>query len=149
MAWISGRGVKYWPAPDLVSWAFFFQQAFVGIPLHVGAHRHPGFLVDQVHDQPPQLGRVLKLVLRLVEDQPEQALLVAQCLQGVSVMIEQLVTVFLDETRPTALLCHRALLLVWRLGALVSHLEEKQIGELFDVVAIRHAVVAQDVAVVP
>ena len=23
MAWISGRGVKYWPAPDLVSWAFF------------------------------------------------------------------------------------------------------------------------------
>ena len=23
MAWISGRGVKYWPAPDLMSWAFF------------------------------------------------------------------------------------------------------------------------------
>ena len=23
MAWINGRGVKYWPAPDLVSWAFF------------------------------------------------------------------------------------------------------------------------------
>ncbi len=23
IAWISGRGVKYWPAPDLVSAAFF------------------------------------------------------------------------------------------------------------------------------
>ena len=23
IAWISGRGVKYWPAPPLVSWAFF------------------------------------------------------------------------------------------------------------------------------
>ena len=39
------------------------QQALVGVALHVGAHRHPGFLVDQVHDQSPQLGRVLELVL--------------------------------------------------------------------------------------
>jgi hypothetical protein len=23
IAWISARGVKYWPAPLLVSWAFF------------------------------------------------------------------------------------------------------------------------------
>jgi hypothetical protein len=23
IAWMSGRGVKYWPAPLLVSWAFF------------------------------------------------------------------------------------------------------------------------------
>ena len=38
---------------------------------------------------------------------------------------------------------------VLRLGALVGHLEEQQIGELLDVVAVRHAVVAQNVAVVP
>ena len=126
-----------------------FQQAFVGIALHVGAHRHPVFLVDEVDDQPPQLGRVLELVLRLVEDQPEQALLVAQRLKGVAVVIEQLVAVFLDEARPTVLLRHGALLVVRRLGALVGHLEEQQIGELLDVVAVGHAVVAQDVAVVP
>ena len=78
-----------------------FQQAFVGIALHVGAHRHPGFLVDQVHDQPPQLGRVLELVLRLVEDQPEQALLLAQFFKRMAVVIEQLVAVFLDEAGPT------------------------------------------------
>jgi hypothetical protein len=55
----------------------------------------------------------------------------------------------LDEARPTVLLRHRALLVVRRLGALVGHLEEQQIGQLLDVVAIRHAVVTQDVAVIP
>jgi hypothetical protein len=32
---------------------------------------------------------------------------------------------------------------------LVGHLEEQQVSELLDVIAIRHAVVAEDVAVVP
>jgi hypothetical protein len=40
-------------------------------------------------------------------------------------------------------------LVVRRLCALVRHLEEQQIRELLDVVAVRHAVVAEDVAVVP
>jgi hypothetical protein len=36
-----------------------------------------------------------------------------------------------------------------RPAALVRHLEEQQVGELLDVVAIAHPVVAQEVAVVP
>jgi len=36
-----------------------------------------------------------------------------------------------------------------RLCALVGHLEEEEVGELLDVVAIRQAVVAKDFAVVP
>jgi len=60
MARISGRGVKYCPAPDLVSWAFFCS-----------------------------------------------------------------------------------------LGALVGHLEKEQIGQLLDVIAVAHAVIPQNVAVVP
>ena len=64
-------------------------------------------------------------------------------------MIEQIVAVFLDEARPAVLLRHRALLIVRRFGALVGHLKEQQIRKLFDVVAIRHAVVVQNVAVVP
>jgi hypothetical protein len=125
------------------------QQALVGIALHVGVHRHPGFLVDEVDQQPPQLGRILELVLRFVEDQPEQAFLIAQRLQGVAVVIEQLVAVFLEQAGPGVLRGHRAGLLVRRPGALVGHLQKQQIGELLDVVAIRHAVVAQHVAVVP
>ena len=104
---------------------------------------------NEINYQPPQLGRVLELVLRFVEDQPEQALLVAQRLKGVAVVIEQLVAVFLDEARPTVLLRHRAFLVVRRLGALVGHLEKQQIRQLFDVVTVRHAVVAENVAVVP
>jgi hypothetical protein len=41
----------------------------------------------------------VKLVLRLVEDQPEQALLVAQRLKGVAVVIEQLVVATLSLSR--------------------------------------------------
>jgi hypothetical protein len=38
---------------------------------------------------------------------------------------------------------------VGRLAALVGHLEKQKISELFDVIAVAHAVVAQDVAVIP
>ena len=64
------------------------QQPLVGIALHVGAHHRPIFLVDQVHQQAEQLGRVLELVLGLVEDQAEQALLLAQRIQGMAVVVE-------------------------------------------------------------
>ena len=56
------------------------QQSFICIALHVRAHHRPIFLVDQIDDQPPQLRRVLELVLRFVEDETKQALLVAELL---------------------------------------------------------------------
>ena len=68
IAWISARGVKYWPAPDFVL-GVLLQQALVDVALDVGAQRRPVLLVDQIDDQPPQLGRVLDLVLRLAEDE--------------------------------------------------------------------------------
>ncbi len=73
IAAMSGRGVKYWPAPPLASSAFFSQQALVGVALHVGVEADPLLAVDQVDDQPAQLGRVLDLVLRLAEDDAEHA----------------------------------------------------------------------------
>jgi hypothetical protein len=36
MAWMSGRGVKYWPAPSLTSWAPL-QEAGVGLALPCSA----------------------------------------------------------------------------------------------------------------
>lgn len=47
------------------------------------------------------------------------------------------------------LLRHWAGLVVVRAAALVGHFGEQQVGELLDIVAIRYAVVAKDVAVVP
>lgn len=66
-------------------------------------------------------------------EQPDY-LLVAQCLKGVAVVVEQLVAVLLDEARPIVFLRHRALLVVRRLGALVGHLEEQKgmLGLIFN-----------------
>jgi hypothetical protein len=76
------------------------QQAFVGIALHVGGQAGPLLLVDQVHDQPPQLGRVLDLVLRLAEDDAQHARPLAEFLQRVAVMRFQFVAVQLEQSRP-------------------------------------------------
>jgi hypothetical protein len=89
------REVLAGAALDVVGVAL--EQAFVGVALHVGAHRRPVLGVDQVDDHAPQLGRVLtistgdwtpagrpegehrhkamriKLVLRLAEDQRQRA----------------------------------------------------------------------------
>ena len=69
MAWISARGVKYWPGPALGVLGVLLQQALVGVALHVGVEGHPLLAVDQVDDQAAQLGRVLNLVLGLAEDE--------------------------------------------------------------------------------
>ncbi len=68
----------------------------------------------------------------------------------------EVVAVFLDQAGPTVV-GNLAGLVVRRLRALVGHLEEQQIRQLLDacpeprrrVVAIAHAIVAEDVAVVP
>jgi hypothetical protein len=50
-----------------------FQQALIGIALHVGAQNRPGFGANQIHDHAAQLGRVLELVLRLAKNQAQRA----------------------------------------------------------------------------
>ena len=47
------------------------EQPLVGVALDVGVERQPALAVDQVDDQPAQLGRVLDPVLRLAEDDAE------------------------------------------------------------------------------
>ena len=127
----------------------FLQQPLVGVPLHVGAHHRPVFLVDQIDDQAAQLGRVLELVLRLVEDQPEQSLLAAEIFQGVAVVVEELVAVLLHQRRPAVFGRDGARLIIGRPGALVGHFEEQQVRKLLHIVAVAHPVVPEDVAVIP
>ncbi len=64
-------------------------------------------------------------------------------------MVEEVVAVLFEEAGPTVLVGYAAGLRVGRIRPLVGHFQEEQIGQLFDVVAIAHPVVAQDVAVVP
>jgi len=39
--------------------------------------------------------------------------------------------------------------IVWRFAELIGHLQEEEIGELFQIIAIAHAVIAQGVAEAP
>jgi hypothetical protein len=125
------------------------EEALVGVALDVGADADPLLLVDEVGDQALELGRVLDLVLGLAEDDAEEAVLLAQVLEGGAVVALQVGAVALDEARPVVALGDRRLLLPGRLGLLVGHLEEEQVGELLEVVAVGEAVVAEDVAVGP
>jgi len=113
------------------------QQPLVGIALHVGGHRRPVFLADQLDDELAQLGRVLDLVLRLLKDQPEHPALQAQLAQRLAVVLLQLDALHLrrGEVGPAVALGDR-LLLAGEPRALVGHLEEEQEGELLQVVLI-------------
>jgi hypothetical protein len=89
MASMSGRGVKYCPAPPLVSCAFFSSS-----PSYVGVQRGPLLAPDQVRHQPLELGRVLDAVLRLAKDDAQHPGLLSQFLQCVAVLHLQRVAVF-------------------------------------------------------
>ena len=55
----------------------------------------------------------------------------------------------LEQARPVVPGRNRALPVIRRPRPLVGHLEEQQIRQLLDVIAVAHPVVKQDVAVVP
>lgn len=137
------------PCPALGILGVLLKEPLVGVPLHVGAHDRPVFLVQEVHQQAAQLGRVLELVLRPPEDQPQEPLLLPQLLQGVAVVVEEVVPVLLQEARPVVADWYGALLVEGLLRPLVGHLEEEEKGELLDIVAVAHPVVPEDVAEVP
>ena len=90
MAWISGRGVKYWPGAGLHVLGVALQQRLVGVALHVGAEAVPVLAVDEVMHQPGQHGRFLDAALRLAEDDPQRARLPRQRFQRAPVVGLQL-----------------------------------------------------------
>ena len=116
-------------------------QTLVGVALQVGVEAEPLVVVDEVLDQPFELGRALYLVAGLAEDHPEHVVALAQ-------LGQRLVVVFLQasagpvEQRLPAVLGGHDLLARQQLVLLFGHLEEQQIGELFDVVAVGQTVVA-------
>ena len=125
------------------------QQALIRIALDVGGEAGPLFLVDQVHDESAELGRVLNLVLGLAENEPQHTRPLAEFRQSVTVMRFQLVALQLQQRVPTESLRNGRRLIERRLRLLVCHFQEEQKRELLDVVAVRQAIIAQDVAVVP
>ncbi len=106
-------------------------------------------LVNQVHDEPAELGRVLDLVLRLAEDDAEHALLFAERFKHMPVMRLQLIPVARQQTGPGELLGHGGRLVERRTRLLIRHLEEQQKRQLLHIIAVGQTVIAENVAVIP
>lgn len=124
------------------------QQALVDLALHIHAKPNPrAFPVDQAH-QPLEFGGVGKLVLRLAEDGADQPVLTPQRLQRVAVLQLQRVAIGSGDL-PPAPLRRNGRGLAEQVLALGVHLQEQQIGDLLDVIAVGNALIAQHVRVVP
>ena len=125
------------------------EQLLVGVALEVGAGGGPVLLVDQVDDEPLELGRVLDPVLRLAEDRAERARLLRQPDQDLRVLDLELRALGVEQLLPRVLVRHDLLRVELPRGALVRHLQEQQVGQLLGVLDDADAVVAQHVAVRP
>ena len=89
---------------------------FVDVALHVGLHRGPLHRLDQVHDQPPQRGRVLNLGPGLLEDFAEHPRLLAEFFEDVAVVGFEFVALPLQQALPAELGRHDGRAVVRRLG---------------------------------
>ena len=125
------------------------EQAFVGVALDVGGEAGPLLLVNQVHDEPAELGRVLDLVLGFAEDDAEHARPFAEFFQCVAVVGFEFVAVLGEQGGPVFAPGDGGGFVEGRFGLLIGHFEEQEEGELLDVVAVGEAVIPEDVAVVP
>ena len=118
-----------------------FKQPLEGGSLDVDVERRPLDLVDQPEEL-LQIDRVVEPRLSAREDVAEQAALLAEFAQEIDVVILQSSAGLAGEARPVAALRQFDV-------ALIRHLEEQQIGELLDVIAVVDAVVAKRVAEAP
>ncbi|VVB62827.1 Uncharacterised protein [uncultured archaeon] len=66
-----------------------------------------------------------------------------------AVLLFQLCSFFREEALPVQAPGYGGWLANWWLGLLIGHLQEEEVGELLQVVAVAHAVVSEDMAVVP
>jgi len=118
-----------------------FEQALEGRPLHVHVHGGPFFLVDH-GDEALQIDGVVESGHGLAEDIAEKALGLPKPTENVLVVIRQFRAGLCLQAVPAAALRDLD-------AALVGHLQEEQVSELLDVVAVIDPVVAQGVAEPP
>ena len=123
------------------------QQAFVDLAFDINTQADPGLAVDQF-EQTFEFCGILDFILRLAEDGRDETGALAKFSQDVDIVRFELVAIACQQAGPIKIGRNRAGFAQHGCG-LIIHFQEEQIGELLDVIAIRDAVVAQDVAVIP
>jgi len=118
-----------------------FEQTLEGGAFYVHIHRRPVFLVNH-GDDTLEIDGIVKAGRGLGEDVGKQAAGFTEFAQDVRVVIRQRGAGLRLERFPIAILRHFRV-------ALIRHLEEQQVGQLFDIVAVVHAVMAQGMAEAP
>ena len=113
----------------------FLQQTFINLALHVRRHGDPFLPVDHLHNPVKDRG-VADLVDRTLEDLAQDAALCAQLFQRLFVLFFQRCTGEGVHILPCIAGRNTGLLLIRRLGILVRHFEEYQIGKLLQIIAI-------------
>ncbi len=91
----------------------------------------------------------MNLVLRLEEDGAQHARLLPELVQRGQVMRLQRLAHLGRQAGPVVALGDMGVAVVWLLRVFMRQLQKQQVGELFEVIAIAHAVVAQGVAEIP
>ncbi|MNN42898.1 hypothetical protein D3C81_1571080 [compost metagenome] len=91
----------------------------------------------------------MNFVLSLEEDSAQHAWLITQFVQRGKVMRLQWLAHFGRQAGPVVALRNVGVAVVWLLRIFVREFQEQQISELFQIIAIAHAIVAQGVAEIP
>ena len=123
-----------------------FEQAFVDGTLDVHVHAGPILVADHL-DHALEVGGVGDLVLRLAEDDADEAGHLAEVFERVTVVDFELVAALAGEHGPTVFRWDGVA--ETQIAHLLGELEEEQVGDLLDVVAVTDARVLEDVGVVP
>ena len=123
-------------------------QALVGVALQVGVEAQPLVAIHKLLYQPLQLRRVLYPIAGLAEDHAQHVVARTEFFEDQAVVLLQLDSRASQKRGPAEARGHHPLA-AELLELLVGHLQEQQIGELLQVLAVRQPVVTQNVAEVP
>ena len=134
IAWISAR-CEILACAGFYVFCVFLQQTFIDLALHVRRHGDPFLPVDHLHNPVKDRG-VADLVDRALEDLTQDAALLPQLFQRIFVLFFQIRTREGVHILPCIAGRDTGLLPIWRLGILVRHLEENEIGKLFQIISI-------------
>ena len=123
-------------------------QALIRIAREICVIAHPLVLVDEFLDELFQLGGRLDAVASLVEHHAEHVLAGAQRRQALAVVIFEVGTRAAQQRLPVVLDRNDAVASEHHV-LLIGHLQEQQIRELLQVVAVGQTVIAQHIAEIP